>query len=182
MSRTSLPSTVEYFNSVISPRHPSFGRFSENSDSAGKVVCPFHDDIAPSMGIIPGTDIFHCFGCSAHGNVVELHRRYLRIYHHYTLTYDESLEDLCALFDVDLPPEQSWKKIRDLVQQTIDAYDSNSTPSDDSAPSTPSDDPGVPAPSSSAEGISVREFSSRLKGISTLSDWDSLLLSATSSC
>ena len=33
--------------------------------------CPFHDDRSPSFTVYPLTQTFHCFGCGAHGDVIE---------------------------------------------------------------------------------------------------------------
>ena len=35
----------------------------------GMMICPFHDDRTPSMKIYD--DHFHCFGCQAHGDVID---------------------------------------------------------------------------------------------------------------
>jgi hypothetical protein len=35
----------------------------------GKICCPFHDDYLPSLHVYD--DHFHCFGCGAHGNIVD---------------------------------------------------------------------------------------------------------------
>jgi DNA polymerase len=39
---------------------------SELIGSDGKILCPFHDDSAPSLHIYP--DHYHCFACDAHGD------------------------------------------------------------------------------------------------------------------
>jgi len=31
--------------------------------------CPFHDEDAPSLHVVPGKGFFHCFGCQASGDV-----------------------------------------------------------------------------------------------------------------
>lgn len=59
----------DYFNQWIAPKNPGLGMFP------GKIVCPFHADVNPSLGIIPGTNIFNCFGCSAHGTLVDFHAK-----------------------------------------------------------------------------------------------------------
>ena len=33
--------------------------------------CPFHNEKTPSFYVYPDTESFHCFGCSAHGDVVD---------------------------------------------------------------------------------------------------------------
>ena len=35
------------------------------------IHCPFHDDDTPSLIISPKTNLFHCFGCSAAGSVID---------------------------------------------------------------------------------------------------------------
>lgn len=37
--------------------------------------CPFHDDDTPSFVVFPGDKRFHCFGCQAHGDVIDFARR-----------------------------------------------------------------------------------------------------------
>jgi DNA primase len=37
--------------------------------------CPFHDDTTPSMSIYRESQQFHCFGCGAHGDVVDFVQR-----------------------------------------------------------------------------------------------------------
>jgi hypothetical protein len=36
--------------------------------------CPFHDDRIPSLAVYPATGTFHCFGCRAHGDVIDFVR------------------------------------------------------------------------------------------------------------
>jgi DNA primase len=44
-----------------------------NLRSSGRTLvgrCPFHDDRIPSFVIYPHSETFHCFGCRAHGDVI----------------------------------------------------------------------------------------------------------------
>lgn len=41
--------------------------------------CPFHDDRHPSFVVYPSTQLFHCFGCEAHGDVLTFVMLYERI-------------------------------------------------------------------------------------------------------
>src|SRR5262245_30760273 len=34
-------------------------------------LCPFHEETTPSCVISPATNLFHCFGCGAAGNVIQ---------------------------------------------------------------------------------------------------------------
>ena len=36
-----------------------------------KGICPFHNEKSPSFHVIPDKDFYHCFGCGAHGDVVD---------------------------------------------------------------------------------------------------------------
>ena len=37
-------------------------------------LCPFHDNTHPSFKVTPGKEIWHCFGCNAGGDVIDLVR------------------------------------------------------------------------------------------------------------
>ena len=37
--------------------------------------CPFHDDSTPSLSVYPESQQFHCFGCGAHGDVLDFVQR-----------------------------------------------------------------------------------------------------------
>ena len=92
---------VKYYNKVVAPFHPEWGRFNELSDNPGKIVCPFHDDVNPSLGVIPGTEVFHCFGCHAHGDVIDMHSRLRGI------SKDSALQELRYLFPEEFSDESS---------------------------------------------------------------------------
>jgi hypothetical protein len=36
-------------------------------------LCPFHHERTPSFTVVPGKRFFHCFGCGAHGDVVDFY-------------------------------------------------------------------------------------------------------------
>lgn len=47
------------------------------------MICPLHDDSAPSMGTLfdrDGTELFHCFGCGKAGTVIDLAREVLSLH------------------------------------------------------------------------------------------------------
>ena len=35
-------------------------------------LCPYHDERTPSFYLYPETNTFHCYGCGAHGDVINL--------------------------------------------------------------------------------------------------------------
>ncbi len=50
--------------------------------------CPFHEDKTPSFYIYPETNTYHCFGCQAHGDVINL------TMHLYGLSFKEAVQML----------------------------------------------------------------------------------------
>ncbi len=53
--------------------------------------CPFHDDHVPSLAIYADRGGFHCYGCGAHGDVIDF---VMRVEH---LTFPQALDTLDAL-------------------------------------------------------------------------------------
>ena len=37
-------------------------------------LCPFHNEKTPSFSVSPEKEIFHCFGCGAHGDAISFIR------------------------------------------------------------------------------------------------------------
>ena len=48
-----------------------FGLGGDVHSSDFNIICPFHEDINPSMKISLNDGSFFCFGCEAKGNVLE---------------------------------------------------------------------------------------------------------------
>lgn len=91
---------IDYYKKVVNPVNPR--KYWVKNDKM--MVCPLHDDVNPSMGIIRGKDgkeTYHCFGCNSWGNVVELHQRVSKRLFGKYITEDGAIRDLCRLFDVD---------------------------------------------------------------------------------
>ena len=48
------------------------------------VVCPFHEDLKPSLGIVKdgetGIEIFNCFGCGVKGTIIGFHKLFAEQY------------------------------------------------------------------------------------------------------
>ena len=87
---------IDYYKKVVSPVNPR--RYWVKNDKM--MVCPLHDDVNPSMGIMrsDGKENFHCFGCNAWGDVVKLHMRVSKRLFNKYLTEDGALRDLCRIF------------------------------------------------------------------------------------
>ena len=92
-------SIVDYYKTVVKPINPK--KYWIKSDKM--MVCPLHDDVNPSMGIIldkDGNELYHCFGCNRWGNIVDLNKRVNRRLLNKYLSEEESLKDLCTKFNV----------------------------------------------------------------------------------
>lgn len=64
-------------------------------------LCPLHDDLGPSFGILMGRDgreRFNCFGCQERGHVVDLHRKFELRWNNRNLSLEESARDLLSTF------------------------------------------------------------------------------------
>jgi CHC2 zinc finger/Toprim-like len=53
------------------------GAYVELRNSGNKLIghCPFHQERTPSFTLYPETESFHCFGCGAHGDVLNFLQR-----------------------------------------------------------------------------------------------------------
>lgn len=74
---------TDYWDRVVCRVLPAYSHHKFSSGNR-RVVCPFHDDIAPSLGLVTdketGVEIFNCFGCGAHGTVTHFHRLFFSKY------------------------------------------------------------------------------------------------------
>jgi DNA primase len=61
-----------------------------------KGICPFHDEKSPSLSVSPSRGLFHCFGCSAGGDVI----RFIERIEH--LSFTEAVENLAARAGIQL--------------------------------------------------------------------------------
>ena len=59
--------------------------------------------------------MFHCFGCQATGDVIELHRRYLNQYHGTHFDRSGALDDLIDTFDLDYEPPSPQSRVNALL-------------------------------------------------------------------
>lgn len=66
----------------------------KNSGSNFFGLCPFHSEKTPSFSVNPGKQIFHCFGCSAGGNVIS----YVMKYH--GITFPEAAKMLAQRYNI----------------------------------------------------------------------------------
>lgn len=63
--------------------------------------CPFHNDQHPSFTVSREKQLFYCFGCGKHGNVIDF------IMNWQNLNFVESIEELSAMYGFKIPYESS---------------------------------------------------------------------------
>ena len=77
---------------------------------AGKnhsACCPFHSEKSPSFTVSRDKQFYHCFGCGAHGNVIDFVMEYDR------LDFIDAIEDLAGQLGIEVPREQGTGPKRD---------------------------------------------------------------------
>ncbi|ABV86286.1 DNA primase [Shewanella pealeana] len=77
---------------------------------AGKnhsACCPFHSEKSPSFTVSRDKQFYHCFGCGAHGNVIDFVMEYDR------LDFVDAIEELAGQLGLEVPREQGTGKPRD---------------------------------------------------------------------
>lgn len=63
--------------------------------------CPFHNDQHPSFTVSREKQLFYCFGCGKHGNVIDF------IMNWENLNFVESIEELATIYGFKIPYESS---------------------------------------------------------------------------
>lgn len=59
-----------------------------NSGQTQAALCPFHNDLIPSLTVYPSTGTFYCFGCRKHGDVITFLQEVERI------SFEQALDTL----------------------------------------------------------------------------------------
>ena len=95
----------DYYNRYIKPLEKRFEEY--NFYGSRTVICCFHEDHDPSLGLInhrflSDVKIYHCFGCGAVGTVIRMHQYIQDKYYNRKLTDIESAKEVAELFEVPL--------------------------------------------------------------------------------
>ncbi len=78
-----------------------------------KACCPFHHEKTPSFMVNPDKQIFHCFGCSVGGNVVNF------VMKQEHLSFPEAVRLLAKRANVDIPEQQESQGQDHQLRQKI---------------------------------------------------------------
>lgn len=98
-----LVTIKEYYEKCVVPKDNKF-RVSLPDVGGRKGVCPLHDDIGPSFGVLNGRDgreRYNCFGCQSFGHVVDLHKNIVFRFEKRKLTFKEAAYEILDLFSID---------------------------------------------------------------------------------
>ena len=82
----------------------------------GFVCCPFHNEKTPSMKVYKDKGGFHCFGCGAHGSVIDFVMMF------FNLTFKDAVEKLSDDFFLGLPLKGN-RRAQQLTQPAHNAGD-----------------------------------------------------------
>lgn len=70
----------------------------------GMGLCPLHDDLKPSLGILTGKDgreRFNCMGCQQFGHIVDLHRKMEQRYQKRSIGMQTAAYELLHIYNID---------------------------------------------------------------------------------
>lgn len=93
----------DYYDRYV---HPISSKFRTKSLTKDKlVICPFHDDNDPSLGLIKDkqdreVEVFHCFGCGASGDIVRMHRRVEYLTKKRNITIEASAREVAEIYNI----------------------------------------------------------------------------------
>lgn len=95
----------DYYERYVKPLEKRF--FEYNFYGSKTVICCFHNDTDPSLGLInhrflSDVKIYHCFGCGTSGTVIRMHQVVQETYFKRVLTTDEACKELASLFNISL--------------------------------------------------------------------------------
>ena len=73
------------------------GRYGFELDRSGFCKCPLHSEKSGSFKAYPGSRGFYCFGCGAHGSVIDFVMQY------FGLTFQDAISKINSDFSIGLP-------------------------------------------------------------------------------
>lgn len=113
-----IASVTDYYDRYV---HKLGEKYQKSSFTKDKLVlCPFHGDINPSMGLLKDktdkqVEIFHCFGCGASGDVVRMHRRFVYVSEGRNISLDDATHELSNLYGIEINEELAEEQIKSLL-------------------------------------------------------------------
>ena len=74
-----------------------FSNYGLRPNRAGFVCCFLHNERTPSMKVYKGNGGYHCFGCGAHGSIIDFVMQY------FGLNFQDSINKINTDFSLGLP-------------------------------------------------------------------------------
>ena len=98
---------IETIKAAVSPADAP-ERYGLTASPGGMTCCPFHDDHEPSLMLYH--DHYHCFGCSAHGDVIDFTAAL------FDLSFHEAVDKLAC--DFGITTQDTGQESQDTGQKT----------------------------------------------------------------
>ncbi|QJC29535.1 hypothetical protein GJT83_01255 [Enterobacteriaceae endosymbiont of Plateumaris pusilla] len=74
-------------------------------------ICPFHLEKHPSFVVSEEKQLYHCFGCGIHGNIIDFIMKYDNI------SFIESIKFISNYFGLIIPQENNNKNCLDIINK-----------------------------------------------------------------
>ena len=128
-----IATVTDYYDRFVHKLEDKYAKSSFTRDKL--VLCPFHGDINPSMGLIKDkqdkqVEVFHCFGCGASGDIVKFHRRFVNISEQRNITLEVASKEVAQIYGIEINEEEIQDRLNNLlgereteVEQMLGQYD-----------------------------------------------------------
>lgn len=83
----------------------------KKSGSNYMCCCPFHHEKTPSCSITPSKQMFYCFGCKEHGNVIDFAMKYKN------LSFVEAVEEVAAFAGIEVEYEKGAHQSKEAADK-----------------------------------------------------------------
>ena len=89
----------KYFDEIILPDMPDYySDFTVDFDVKPVVKCPLHGEDVPSLRYYDDTNTYFCWGCRSGGDIIHLHREYMRKCRGEEISYENAVRFLYKYF------------------------------------------------------------------------------------
>lgn len=89
-------------------------RYGFETNRAGFICCPFHNEKTPSLKLYSGDRGFSCFGCGTHGSVIDFVERVFNL--SFMAACRKLNDDFCLSIPIDRPPTERERKAARIAE------------------------------------------------------------------
>lgn len=80
-----------YFDKVVIPALGNYyDDYSVDFEVTPVCKCPLHDENTPSFRYYPDTNSYFCWGCNSGGDIIKLHREFMKRLHNINISFEEA--------------------------------------------------------------------------------------------